>query len=316
MTETGYSRPSQRTRLRLRAFSGIFCLCSILILGACGIQLPFINKQSSNTIDHDSEHMKTVSHMEPTRLEPVERPSYKNLFGKSLRSDSERLDRMERAVQNMRNDFDNVAPSIRRLMAIEGDMQNLIIELRKMTTDTSRINQSPSTTVGNSSNTIGTRQQVSPATQQVIQDKTPTPQAVPMAKKVKKPAAIPTPMVKTAPPPPPVQNGKPSVYGLRIGEHPGKTRIVLDVNAKTSFKPDIDNSEKIMIVELPEASWGTATAKNFGRSPFITSYKVEKSGDGSLLIFRLKKGAKISYKGDLPSISGSGRRLVIDLTAG
>ena len=181
-------------------------------------------------------------------------------------------------------------------MAIEGEMQSLIVELRKVNTNPTVAKPRPAQAIGSP--------QPAPAR---ISDAAPP---VPMAAKVKKPAPI------KAAPPPPVQNGKASVYGIRVGEHPGKTRIVLDVNAKTSFKPDVDNSEKIMIVELPDASWGTTTAKSFGRSPFITSYKVEKSGNGSLLIFQLKKGAKISYKDALPSHSGSGRRLVIDLSAG
>lgn len=268
-----------KVRSRLRARLVCLCACSVLVLSACG------DKGASMSKGADDKEIKTTSHINSAdpdlKLDRGMNP--KNIFGANLRSDSERMDRLERAVQKMRNEFDSVRPSIRRLMAIEADIQNLIGELKKMTEDTAMA-----------------------ATPAPMVERTPPPQAAAKKSPAQKMAT------KKAPP---VQNGKASVYDVRIGEHPGKTRIVLDVNAKARFSTDIDNSERIMIVELPDASWGTSSSKNFSRSPHLASYKTESAGNGTMLIFQLRKAAKITYKDDLPSNSGSGRRIVIDLSS-
>lgn len=286
--------PMRFSRSRARALLRLLCICSIMVLSACGMQNPFASssgqqppvQKNAPPPPQNAGMSDTTSHMEPLKLEPTPRVNYKNMFGKSLRSDEERLDRLERAVQNLRNEFDKSAPSIKRLMAIERDIQDLLVELRKMADESDAMMVSSS--------------MASEAT---------VPQAPPAQKKARA-----KPKVKA---PPPVTGGKASVYDVRTGEHPGKTRIVLDVNSKTGFSTDIDNDEKIMIVELPNASWDTATSRNLRNSPYISSYKAEETGEGSMLIFQLKRNVKIAYQGDLKSLSASaGRRIVIDLTDG
>jgi hypothetical protein len=224
----------------------------------------------------------------------------KNIFGKSLRSDSDRLDRLERATQDMRNDFNAVQPSIRRLMAIEGDIQNLIAELEKLNAD-------PSLATGSM-----TSKRAAKAT------RTTRPQVTKNTKSNRKQILTPsratssTNFVKKSPP---SVDGAPNVYDVRIGEHPGKTRIVMDINSKVGFNIDIDNNEHIMIVELPNASWSAAMSKSFAKSPYITSYNAEASGSGYIAIFQLKRDARIGYKADLDGFTGSSRRIVIDVTS-
>ena len=214
------------------------------------------------------------------------------MFSKSLRSDAERLDRLERAVQDMRHEFDLVKPSIKRLMAVEGDIQSLITELQKLS-------ENPS---------IAT-----PPKRPIV-----TPPVSGSKRTIKRPANIVRKTKKSlqTQSPPPIQNGRANIYGIRIGEHPGKTRIVMDSNTKTSFSTDIDNNEKIMIIELSRADWTAKTAQSFSKSPFISSFKVEPSGDGQLVIFQLKRNASIGYKADISALNKSGRRFVIDLIDG
>lgn len=241
---------------------------------------------ANNTIEQEPLRPVTKSPV-PQRTTLYSNP--KNLFGTDLRSNEDRLDRLERSVQDLRNDFENVRPSIKRLMAIEGDIQNLITELK-------RLNDDPS---------------LASSSQNAFRPNTPTPIRPNSATPVK-----PAQTAKAAPSqtktPPPVQGGKASIYDIRVGEHPGKTRIVFDANAKTSFDVDIDNGEKIMVVELPDASWSAKNSMRFGNSSFVNSYSVEPSGNGSMAIFQLKRNAKIGYKADLGG-TGAGRRLVVDL---
>jgi len=215
----------------------------------------------------------------------------KNLFGKSLRSDSDRLDRLERAMQDLRNEFDNVKPSVKRLMAIEADIQSLVGELR-------RLAEEPSL----ASNRTAARQ-LTPAPKPQVMNASPV--ITPMAAKPKPKAAV----QRKAPPP--ASQGT-TVYDVRVGEHPGKTRIVLDTNTKASFSIDVDNNEKIMVVDLPNAKWTAAASKNLS-SKTLSSYRVEEAGEGNLLIFQLKKSAEILSQKEIPGTAGSGRRIVIDL---
>jgi hypothetical protein len=244
---------------------------------------PFSSKKNPVTVTEDG----TVVPVDP--IAPT--TSSKNLFGESLRSDNERLNRLERAVQNLRNEFDMVQPSIRRLTAIESDLQLLIGELQTLSDEPAMIPVQPV--------------QVE-APQQIV---TPVPSVVAPA-----PSRNVTPKTyqrKSAPP----ASGGATVYDLRTGEHPGKTRIVLDINTKAGYSVDIDNNENIMIVDLPNTAWTAPTSKTLPKSSVISSYSVESSGSGHLLIMQLKQDARLVYEKMLPANGGSGQRLVLDVSA-
>lgn len=309
----------------LRPLSWVCLLSTVAVLSACGPEPKYIPRTNTNVdgIIMSKDDPATISHMEkdavekaltkqpaitqneqmpavpaplvsaesPNSLQPRLNP--KNLFSKSLRSDAERLDRLERAVQDMRHEFDLVKPSIKRLMAVEGDIQGLITELQKLSANPS----------------IATP----PKRRSVV-----TPPVAGSKRTVRRPANIIRNAAKPlqTKPTPPVQNGRANIYGIRVGEHPGKTRIVMDSNTKTTFNADIDNSEKIMIIELSNADWTAKTAQSFSKSPFIKSFKVEPTGNGQMVIFQLKRNASIGYKADIGALNGSGRRFVIDLIGG
>ena len=219
----------------------------------------------------------------------------KNIFGKNLRTDGERLDRLERALQDLRNEFDSVRPSVTRLVAVERDIQSLISELKKLA-------QEP-----------GVRQSMQSIPQtshpQIIASNNAPIPIQPVATPKRTATNKTTYQNKT---PPPVSNGQASVFDVRVGEHPGRTRIVLDTNAKTDFNVDIDNSEHIMVVDLPTADWTAAMSRSFSKSPLISSYKVEASGNGHLLIFQLKGTTSLASKSDIGGPNG-GRRIVLDI---
>lgn len=261
----------------------IVIMSSALALSGCGNpSLPniFGNKGTAQTVPAQSIPASSAS-------------NDKNLFGVNLRTDDERLNRLERAVQGLRNDFDTVQPSIRRLMAIESDMQELIGELRKLSQEQeSAFNR--------------------PAPVQPIQVAPATRVNIPVEPAYRAPTKPTTYQNNSAPP---VQNGVATIYDVRTGEHPGRTRIVMDVNTATNYTVDIDNNENIMVIDLPNTNWTAAKTMSLGKSPVISSYKVESNESGNIMIVQLKKNAKIGYKATLPSNSGSGKRIVIDVNA-
>lgn len=103
-----------------------------------------------------------------------------------------------------------------------------------------------------------------------------------------------------------------SVIGLRIGEHPGKTRIVLDLSAPAQFTPDLDNEEKLLMIALPGTAWAAENSRTI-KNPLIRSWSVQKSGEGSTLAIDLGKPAKIIMSTSLPPSEDAGNRIVIDI---
>lgn len=119
------------------------------------------------------------------------------------------------------------------------------------------------------------------------------------------------PPVATAPK---AAGAKPKIEGVRIGEQAGgKTRIVLDATAPAKIKYDIDNTEKILVIEIPGASWSAATARTLSNSPLVTSYTAETDAAGSRLIVQLKQAAKVTVSGQVDPDRTGGNRSYLDL---
>ena len=113
-----------------------------------------------------------------------------------------------------------------------------------------------------------------------------------------------------------VMAGSPIITGVRVGDHPNKVRVVLDVTAKTNFRADLDNNENILLIEVPYAQWKTPLPNpSFRRIPILKSFKAEpfNNGKGVLAGLQLKKNTSILAQGKYPALSGSGERIVIDL---
>jgi hypothetical protein len=127
------------------------------------------------------------------------------------------------------------------------------------------------------------------------------------------PAPVPAAKAPVSKPVAPVTDGL-RVTDIRFGEHPGKTRIVLDVSAATSFTADLDNNEHILVIEMPDAGWAAALNKIPAAHKLIASYKTQALGDkGTLLILSLKKDSSLLYKGTMKSADGKGIRIILDL---
>lgn len=232
--------------------------------------------------------MKSVMNDSQTHdaMKPALGVNTSQLFSEKIRSDSGRLDRLENAVQSIRNEFDSIKPSVNRLVAIEEDVQTLIGQLETIAQ--------------------GGAQTTPIATSQPVAIQKQPPQAIPVAKKTAKKHAVSAPTL----------NGTAEIYDMRIGEHPGKTRIVLDLNAAANFTADIDNNEELLTIAIDGAKWTTQTDRTITTSPLIASYHADNIGNekGIILAVQLKKEARIAYKDSLKALSGNGRRIVIDLT--
>jgi hypothetical protein len=242
-----------------------------------------------------------------------------NLFSEKIDNETKRMDRLENAVQELRNDFDAMAPAIVRLVAIEKDIQNLITQLEVLTGNEPAIDtaippvssenlEEPPAPASDSEAALNPPPSAAP---QTLPPVAPSPSA---QEQVLQNSAAGTPAPTASPsPPPPTQNAA-AVQGLRIGEHPDKTRIVLDVRGNTSYTADLDNKEKILVVELAKTGWEAPPQQDFGSAPRLKSYRIEQMEDGStLLILTVKKDVQIIYESLIENQQGGGGRIVIDL---
>lgn len=104
------------------------------------------------------------------------------------------------------------------------------------------------------------------------------------------------------------------VQALRVGEHPGRTRIVLDVSSNVAFRHDIDNNERILMLELPGAAWSAPLQQQFARSPLVAAYQATPDGQGGTrLAIQLRKPAKIASTQSLAAEPGKAPRVVVDI---
>jgi len=105
-----------------------------------------------------------------------------------------------------------------------------------------------------------------------------------------------------------------SVEGVRYGGGAGKTRIVIDFNAKPDFRAFLLDGPKRLAVDLPPVSWRVPGAAMTGHG-LVKGYRsgeLEKDGL-TRVIFDLKGPAEVVGAFALPRTGTAKDRLVIDL---
>ena len=247
-------------------------------------------------------------------LQPMKGVNVDTLFAQELRDTDKRFDRVEDAVVDLRKEFDVYKPAIVRLAAVEADIQNLIKELEVVLQETPA-QQPPLDLSGQPEPALNVGQldpQPQPPPKVADAPKTSPP---PQQTKKEPPKAV---AVNKTPPPAP----KPQTFSgtaalnFRVGEHADKVRIAFDANKKINFNIDIDNDEKLLIVEIPNARWEGKENQKFANSKLLESMSVESIGDsGTMLIITLKRSAQILQKKILSPDGSSGYyRAYFDLT--
>ncbi len=114
--------------------------------------------------------------------------------------------------------------------------------------------------------------------------------------------------------PPPSAVMSSSVTGVRVGEHPDKTRLVFDMNAPGKFSSDMQNDGRRLVVNLPESSWAGEMQKTLPNSQLISAYSVSPSPSGGVIVtIDLKKPAKLSLSDALKPNEVYGHRIVFDV---
>lgn len=236
-------------------------------------------------------------------LKPLKGINADTLFIGKTRNTNDRFDRVEDAVVDLRREFEVLKPSIVRLAAVETDIQSLIKELEVLLQDA----PASSAPVPLSRNQY--EQTPTLKVEQLNPSPRPPPElkTTPISKKQKKPPT--RPIAKTF-------SGT-AALNFRIGEHTNKVRVAFDTNNKIPFDIDLDNEEKLIIIELPNARWEGKKSQAFKHSKLLESLSIEPLNDnnGSLLVLSLRKQAQIVQEKILsPDKTSPYYRVYFDLT--
>ena len=229
-------------------------------------------------------------------LKPLKGVNVDTLFSENITNTDQRFDRLENAVTDMRREFEAVKPAIVRLVAVEEDIQNMVEQLEAMAAQ----EQARPTTIY--------KEELSPNDMQAPAAHN---QAAP------KMEAKPTPTKPMSITPSASQTGGATVKNLRTGRHSNKIRLVLDMSAKTPYNIDLDSSENILVIELPDAGWMGSTTKTFSsKEPLLASYNIEsiENGNGTRIIIPLKKSSSVLKSALLPPGVTPNYRMYVDLS--
>ncbi len=214
------------------------------------------------------------------------------LFAEDIRGTRRRFERLESAVTELSREFNQAMPAITRLISVESDLAQMIENLE-------------------------TLMSVAPPEEPAMLDSMPPQGTSPAVY-----AQTATPPAEQAPPaventPAKAVPGISQVHRLRIGEHKDKTRIVLDLNKSAPYRYDLDNSENLLVIELPETEWAAQRSWSGHKAPLIDSYTVQpmKDGKGSRVIIALKHNASVKKELAIKPNGYADYRIVLDITS-
>ena len=325
----GALRPSGRLRERKDLF-GIFCLISLLALTGCGFLSPGASDTASSETVTQSDsvlpppppapatlgQIDTLAAAGPISLSPGGALGSLGLnldtyFEEELLSPHQRIERVERVVTAMQRDLARMAPPIQRLVSVESDIRALITQLASLSEEEAM----PATPTPYGGAPASAEATGSAAV-------TASPSLHPPPGRAEGPAGLSQPAPtgsqrqsggQTAA----AQAGDVRVERVRIGEHKDKTRIVLDVNKPTSYRYDLDNSENLLVIEVPDAGWDGIRKWQSDRAPLLAGYQVYDMEDGgSRVIVQLKHGVRISDEMTIKPNGYKDYRIVLDLHSG
>jgi hypothetical protein len=269
-------------------------------------------------------------------LAPPEGVKVPQLFAEPVKDPEQRMARIEKAVQDMRNDFDTVMPAMVRMVAMENNLRDLVEQLKTIhgnqqpeNTDAAAAATAPATTPADvpAPGAVPADQAAAPAGDKQTppahskateapapadaKDKAP---AMPeTAATEASPATAPASSTASAAPEAPPAYTAPTlgkVSGVRVGDHPDMTRIVIDMSAKTAYTAELNKEGMKLIISTPQMAWEAAASATLPKGKLIAGYKYENG----VMVVDLKQPAVIKARNVLGPTKGEpGYRLMIDV---
>lgn len=104
------------------------------------------------------------------------------------------------------------------------------------------------------------------------------------------------------------------VKAFRVGKHPDKTRLVVEIDGSHAGKPVASLSGKTLVIQLNSTMWPRAEEELASHDGTLGVSKVSKTMDNTTVTIILNEPAKLQSQMLLPpSEAGGARRFVVDL---
>ncbi len=231
----------------------------------------------------------------------------------------ERVLALEKNMIGVQSEVANSRPLLRKVDAMERNFKALSLELDRIDRDYAI------------SPLVGSKEKPEQKAEMPLKTNSPVSSTLPAKKSVEpvlpdhaaaiKRTHVPKPVFRplptkseSAPVSTKPDSHKLTVRNMRVGEkNGGVTRIVLDTNSPARHNYDLDNNEKILVIEVPDAGWAAQKSASLTQSPLVASYKAESDKTGSRLVLQLKKEATVLSTARLAAGKGSGDRVYLDI---
>ncbi|MEM9469459.1 MAG: AMIN domain-containing protein [Pseudomonadota bacterium] len=208
-----------------------------------------------------------------------------SIFEEEISNNDARFDRLENVVSELHTEFKTLKPSINKLVSVENDLNDLMDQLDVL------INETP------------------------IQPRSFTPPK-PMAAKAQanqKPVAI-TPEQEISKASTNVDRSKAILHNLRLADHKGKTRLVIETTQHLPYTANLDKSENLLTVSFDKGKASFNPASLSKKSKLVKTVTVDNQGNASLVIIELTKPIALGLEGRVkPNKDNSYHRIFIDL---
>lgn len=229
-----------------------------------------------------------------------------------------RLIRVERDVQSLRDDFRKLLPPLSNLIVADKNLDRTIADIEAKNAiepAAGPVSGTAPVAMAAESRQAGAMPKATGAPMRMASSTMPAP--APVAPQAAIKPAAPMAAASAPAPAPAIPSGSASVSNIRLGEHPGKTRLVLDLSGPSPYSTELDNTEKLLIVQIPKAGWSAGQGRTLGKSPLVASYTAQPASDGgTTLAIELKRPVKIAADSSLPpNATYQNHRIFLDLVA-
>jgi len=103
------------------------------------------------------------------------------------------------------------------------------------------------------------------------------------------------------------------VTGIRVGKHPGKTRVVIDVSQPTDVRYDVSADGTAVFIELPTVNWSAQPFSARHAKGQVVDYTFSKDGAGGRLSILSSGPVRINKPFFVSPDGTRGHRIVIDI---
>ncbi len=257
----------------------VFCIS--IYLSGCMVSGQNIKKTNQLS---DNKNIKTsVGLSSPIdslkELNPNFKPKTTLLFAEKLNTTEERVDRLENAVQKIKEDFDVMAPSVVRLVAIEKDIKKLVKQLEDVVYEENK-NLKVTTPTWSGAD--------------ILPSNTKSTSKIASVKNKKLDKNI-------------------IISGMRVEENINTTRLVLDISSKVNVDTSFSNKNKELALIISNAIWEGEEYWESEFSPLISSYRVDGVGNNKIIKVSLNFPAKLIKQDTVPIKQGQGYQIILDL---